>query len=177
MRARVVVAALALLAVSGACRKKTSVTSNVDAQNKVAMRTVALYYESPAMVLAPESRNLPLPESPAGALSVLMRELAKGPANPATPRLLPADTVVRGTYLLPGGTALVDLGGTTLTRGWGTGSHQEMMAIYSIVQTATENVPEVKRVRILLNGGPAETLAGHISLSRSLVPAPALTGR
>lgn len=177
MSRRVVVAVLALLLAAGACKKKAPVATNVDAQNKVAVRTVSLFFESPNMVLAPESRNLPLPESPAGALSVLMRELAKGPANPQTPRLLPADTVIRGTYLLPGGTALVDLGGATLTQGWGTGSHQELMAVYSIVQTATANVPEVKRVRILMNGGPAETLAGHISLSRSLVPAPALTGR
>ena len=83
---------------------------------------------------------------------------------------LPADTVVRGAFLLPDGTAFIDLGGPTLTSGWPAGSHEELMAVYSIVQTITSNFAEAKRVRILLNGAPAETLAGHIALDRSLTP-------
>jgi spore germination protein GerM len=90
------------------------------------------------------------------------------------PRIFPPDSVVRATFLLPDGTAFVDLGGPTLTQGWGTGSHEELMAVYSIVSTVTTNFPEVKRVRILVNGEPAETLAGHISLRGSLTPMPSL---
>jgi hypothetical protein len=92
----------------------------------------------------------------------------KGPARPALSlRLFPADTVVRGTYLLPGGTVVVDLGGSTLTQGWGTGSHQELMAVQSLVQTLSANFADARRVRIVVNGTAAETLAGHVSLSRS----------
>ena len=80
------------------------------------MRTVSLYYESPDLLLAPERRNLPLPQNPAAALDLVMRELLKGSANAAVPRLLPADTTIRGAYLLPEGTAFVDLGGPTLTQ-------------------------------------------------------------
>ena len=68
----------------------------------------------------------------------------------------------------------MDLGGPTLTSGWGTGSHEELMAVYSIVSTVTANFPEAKRVRILVNGEPAETLAGHVSLRGALVPMPSL---
>ena len=99
-----------------------------------------------------------------------MKELVKGSANAAVPRVFPADSVVRATFLLPDGTAFVDLGGPTLTQGWGTGSHEELMAVYSIVSTVTTNFPEAKRVRILVNGESAETLAGHVSLRGSLVP-------
>jgi len=105
---------------------------------------------------------------------VVVRELVKGSANPSLPALLPADTVVRSAFLLPDGTAFVDLGGPTLTSGWGTGTHRELMAIYSVVQTVTANFPEAKRVRILINDEPAETLAGHISLARALAPMPSL---
>jgi len=107
----------------------------------------------------------------------VMRELLKGPMNAAVPRLLPADTIVRGAYLLPDGTAFVDLGGPTLTQGWATGSHQELMALYSVVQTVTANFPEAKRVRVLVNGEPGETLGGHVSLTRALTPVPSMVVR
>ena len=160
-----------------ACNRQAPLTRNLAVENKVAMRTVSLYYESQDLLLAPEKRDLPLPENPAAALDLVMRELVKGSANTAVPRLLPDDTVVRGAYLLPDGTAFVDLGGPTLSQGWTTGSHQELMAIYSVVQTVTANFPEAKRVRMLVNGEPAETLAGHVSLSRALTPMPSVVAR
>ena len=166
---RLLLVVLLLLAASG-CRKKATLSSNVDVENKVAMRTVNLFFEAPDMLLVPERRDIALPENPAGAMPVVVRELLKGPANAAVPRLLPADTILRGAYLLPDGTAFVDLGGPTLTNGWPVGSHQELMAVYSVVQTVTANFAEAKRVRVLVNGTPAETLGGHIALSRALAP-------
>jgi hypothetical protein len=160
--------ALALLALAGACRKKAPLTPNLAVENKVAMRPVTLFFERSDMYLGREQRNLALPENPAGALSVVVRELLK--ASPVFPR----DSAVRATYLLPDGTVFVDLGGPTLTQGWGTGSHEELMAAYSIVSTVTANFPEAKRVRILINGEPADTLAGHVSLRGALVPMPSL---
>lgn len=156
-----------VLAIS--CRKPARST-NLNVENKVAVRTVRLYFESPEMLLAPETRNVALPEKPAGALAATVRELFKGSANASVPRMFPPDTIVRGAYLLSDGTAFVDLGGPTLSQGWGTGSHEELMAIYSVVQTVTVNFPQARRVRFLLNGEPAETLAGHINLARSLTP-------
>jgi hypothetical protein len=168
---RAAVLALALLAVAGGCRKKKeNPAANLNAANRVAMRSVQLFYESPQMLLAAEPRNIALPESSAAALPIVVRELMKGPSTAAVMRLFPPDTVVRGTYLLPGGTVVVDLGGATLSQGWGTGSHQELMAAHSLAQTVSANFTEGRRVRLLINGGPAETLAGHVSLSRSLEP-------
>lgn len=167
---RIAVALAALLLLAAACKPKRETPANLNAANKVAMRMVRLYYESPQMLLTAETRNVALPESAPAALPVVMRELLKGPVMPASLRLFPADTVMRAAYLLPGGTAIVDLGGPTVTQGWGTGSHQELMAIYSIVQTVTANFPEARTVRVLVNGSPGETLAGHISLARSFTP-------
>ena len=171
---RTAAVALALLAALGACKKKESAAPNLNAENRVAVREVRLFYESPQMLLIPETRNLPLPESSAAALSIVVRELMKGPASKDALRLFPQDTVVRATYLLPGGTAVVDLGGDTLSAGWGTGSHQELMAAFSLAQTVSANFTEGRRVRVLINGVPAETLAGHVSLTRSLEPLPFL---
>jgi hypothetical protein len=157
------------------CKKpKPPLTSNLAVENKVALRTIHLYFESPQMLLTSETRDVQLPENPAGALPAVITELVKGSANQGVPHSLPADTVVRGAYLLPDGIAIVDLGGPTLTQGWGTGSHEELMAVYSVVQTVVANFPQARRVRLLINGEPAETLAGHVALDRSLGPMPSL---
>ncbi|MGA8806937.1 MAG: GerMN domain-containing protein [Thermoanaerobaculia bacterium] len=166
---RAVVVSLAILAIAGGCRKKP-LSANLNAENKVAVRPVTLFFEGPDMLLVRETRNVALPENPAGALSIVARELLKGSANAGVPHIFPRDTVVRATFLLPDGTAFIDLGGNTLAQGWGTGSHEELMAVYSVVQTVTTNFPEAKRVRILINDEPAETLAGHVNLSRALLP-------
>ncbi len=172
------VAVLLLLAVSTGCRKeKTLAVANLNVQNKVAVRAVALFYESQEMLLVAERREVALPENPAAAVPAVMRELMKGSVNPSVPRLFPSDTVVRAAYLLPDGTAFVDLGGPTLSDGWATGTHQEMMAIHSAVQTAVTNFPEVKRVQILINGTPPETVGGHLSGARPFMPMPALVGK
>lgn len=169
-----VVSCAALVVLLGGCRKKDEAAANLAAANRVRVRAVRLYYESPRMLLAAETRSIALPENPAGAIPLVVRELMKGPSRPPLARVYPADTVVRGAYLLPGGTVIVDLGGSTLTQGWGTGSHQELMAVYSLVQTLSANFREAQRVRVLINGTPAETLAGHVSLARSVGPLPAL---
>jgi spore germination protein GerM len=173
---RAVVLSLAILAIAGGCKKK-ALTPNLNAENKVEVRPVTLFFEGPEMLLVRETRNVALPENPAGALSLVARELLKGSANAGVPHIFPRDTIVRSTFLLPDGTAFIDLGGATLTQGWGTGSHEELMAVYSVVQTVTANFPEAKRVRILVNGEPAETLAGHVNLSRALAPMPVFVAR
>lgn len=173
---RVIVLLLAIAAIAGACKKK-GLSPNLNAENKVAVRPVTLFFEGPEMLLVPETRNVALPQNPAGALSIVSRELLKGSANAGVPHIFPRDTVVRGTFLLPDGTAFIDLGGPTLSQGWGTGSHEELMAVYSVVQSVTTNFPEAKRVRILVNDEPAETLAGHVNLSRALTPMPAYVAK
>jgi Sporulation and spore germination len=174
VRRTVITLAATLLTLATGCSKPKPLTPNLNIENKVAVRPIVVFYEAPTMLLTSETRSVALPENPAGALSVVVRELIKGSSNPSLPQLFPADTVVRGAFLLPDGTAFVDLGGPTLAGGWGTGTHRELMAIYSVVQTVTANFPEAKRVRILINDEPAETMAGHVSLAHALTPMPSL---
>jgi hypothetical protein len=172
---RATLAALAaLLVVALACRKEKAPGAAADAENRVAVRAIQLFYESPDLVLVPETRSVALPENAAGALSGTIRELLKGSANASIPRLFPPDTILRGAYLLPDGTALVDIGGPTLSAGWTTGTHQELMAAYSVVETVMRNFNGARRVRLLVNGEATETLAGHLSLRRALTPNPSL---
>ena len=169
----VAVVALYLLFAAGCRSEKKTVENAIALVNKVSSRTITLFFESPEG-LVPEQRTLPLPESDAAALSLVARELLKGSANASIPRPLPEDSVIRAAYLLPAGLAVVDVGGPTLDSGWNTGSHGELIAVYSLVQTVVSNFPSVQRVRIVVNGQPAQTLAGHIEIDRSLRPLPYL---
>lgn len=169
---RALVLPLVIFTALSGCRRERETPADVKLAeaNKVTAHTVQLYFESSDMLLAPEPRSVGLPESSAAALPALLRELIKGSVNPGVPKPFPPDTELRGAYLLADGTAVVDLGGPTLAGGWNTGSHQEMIAAYSVVQTVVANVPEAKRVRLLVNGQPAETLAGHLTIDRPLLP-------
>jgi spore germination protein GerM len=171
------VAALALVLPASSCRKERTAAERLQLANKVTARAVNLYFLSAENLLVPEKRTVPLPEGDAAALTPIMQELLNGAKVPSLVRSLPADSTVRATFLLEDGTAVIDLGGPTLTEGWNTGSEQEMAAIYSVVQTVVDNVGSAKRVRLLVNGQPAETLAGHIAIDRSLTPLPFLLKR
>ena len=163
-------AALLLILAFAACKKQRTAAEEVRLANKVSTRTVTLFFETPDLLLGPESRTLPLPEDEAQAMGDVMKELLKGSANTAVPKLFPVDVTLRGAYLLPDGTAVIDLGGSSLSNGWPTGSHQELMAVYGVVSTMTTNFRSVQKVRLLVNGQVTQTLAGHVSIDRSLRP-------
>jgi len=165
---------LSAVCVLASCRGRETPQLTTTAVNRVSVRSVNLFFETPQLLLGPEQRNLSLPENEAGALTPVVRELIRGSVNAAVPRSFPPDSIVRATYLMANGTAVVDLGGATLVNGWSAGSHEELIATFSIVQTLTANFPSIKRVRILVNGQAAETLAGHVAIDRSLSPLPSL---
>jgi hypothetical protein len=48
------------------------------------------------------------------------------------------------------------------------GSTEELLAVYSIVDSIVINLPAVRRVQILIRGEPVDTLAGHVDISRPL---------
>lgn len=162
--------ALVALTLLSCNRSNEAAESDEKLVAKTSQRQVRFYFERADSLLAPEVRTMTLPENPAASLTPVMREFLKGPATPDAARPFPPDSVIRGAYVLPDGTAIVDIGGATLANGWTTGSHAELMGAQAIVQTVIANVPQVKRVRIVVNGQPGETLAGHIRIDRPLTP-------
>ncbi len=73
---------------------------------------------------------------------------------------------LRNAFLLPEGEAVLDL---ALDAGLTFGSDEELTIVGSLVDTTLHNVAETSRVRILVNGEPAETLGGHVDLTRPLL--------
>jgi hypothetical protein len=77
---------------------------------------------------------------------------------------------LRALYLDAAGTAYLDLAPVTpAQREIRASVQEELLAVYALVNSVAQNIPEVRQVRILLDGREAQTLAGHIDLSRSFV--------
>jgi germination protein M len=120
-------------------------------------------------VLVPEKRQIVKTAEPVALAKQVVAELIAGPQQPGAVRALPEASVLRQIYLTPDGTAIADFG-PELPAGLGGGSDREMMAVYSIVNALTTNVTGVTRVAILVGGQPADTLNGHMDLTRPLRP-------
>lgn len=73
---------------------------------------------------------------------------------------------LRELYLDASGTAYLDLS-VVPKEGIRASAWEELLAAYALVNSLMQNVEEVKRVRFLLDGKEAQTLAGHVDLSRS----------
>jgi hypothetical protein len=114
--------------------------------------------------LAVEERDLPIPlkEDFIAQLRDVIRELIKGPVSDLrlTP-VLPEETKIRGIFIDSNGICYLDFGKEVQERFPG-GAWTELLSLYSIVNTLTTNFPEIKGVKILVEGYEVETLAGHI---------------
>jgi hypothetical protein len=93
----------------------------------------------------------------------ILQKLQEGPhANTMFPSL-PKDTKVQDLFISEQGTAFIDFSNAIATNHSG-GVLNELATIYSIVDSLTYNLPEIKQVKILIGGVEKETLAGHCLL-------------
>lgn len=116
--------------------------------------------------LRPEERDIPKPERAGAFLRTLFAELRRGPTREGLVGALPQKLQLRNAFLLPDGEAVLDL---AMDSGLSFGSAEELTIVASLVNTILQNVAATDRVRILVNGEPAETLGGHVDLTRPLL--------
>jgi len=81
---------------------------------------------------------------------------------------IPAGTTLRALFIT-GGEAYVDLSRELAANHPG-GTMHERLTVETIVSALTANLPAVTSVQLLVDGKELETLAGHINLSRPMVP-------
>lgn len=122
--------------------------------------------------VAPVQIEIPLSADPVERSRQLLQALI---ANPPTPdqRTLPAGATLLGFYILPDGTAVADFS-DSLSSETPSGILSESMAVNSIARTLAANVPQLRRLKILIHGQEVDTLAGHVDLTGffDLNPAP-----
>ena len=130
---------------------------------------VKLFFQAadrPGLVI--EERPVAFSTDLSRQLRGVMEELVRGSKIGLGPTLSP-ETRVLDVFVTPRGVAYVDLS-KEVVAGHPGGSEAERMTVYSVVDSLTASFPGVKRVQILVEDKPAETLAGHIDLTRPLLP-------
>jgi hypothetical protein len=120
--------------------------------------------------LSPATVELSLSSDPALRAKQVLNTLLAGPVD-AEARTLPTDAVLLAFYLLPDGTGVADFS-EALATSIPSGIESEQLAVNSITQTLAANVPQVLRLKILIHGQEAETLAGHLDLTGSFAVNP-----
>jgi spore germination protein GerM len=116
--------------------------------------------------LVSERRYVPPSITPSDRAKASLQELIAGPHGDAL-RTLPAEVKVRELFIDDQGTAYVDFS-EALRQTHPGGPWAEMLTLRSIMQTVMANIPEIKRVQILIEGREVETLTGHLDIRRPL---------
>jgi len=127
--------------------------------------TVKLFYppSSGNSVLVAEDAAVFKSSEVANRAKQILQKLQEGPQTDGMFPSMPKDTKLQDVFLSEQGTAFVNFSNTIVTNHPG-GVINELATIYSIVDSLTYNLPEIKEVKILIGGVEKETLAGHCLL-------------
>ena len=93
----------------------------------------------------------------------ILQKLLEGPKTVGLYPSMPKDTKLQEVFIDDAGTAYVDFS-TQISANHPGGILNEQATIYSIVNSLTYNLPEIRQVKILVGGAEKETLAGHCLL-------------
>ena len=134
-----------------------------------------MYWLTPPSLssLAVSTVQIPLSANPVErSKQIIVALITMAPAPER--RTLPPDAALLGFYITPDGTGVADFS-DELQTGIPSGILSEQLAVDSIVQTLGANRTGIQRLKILIHGQEAETLAGHLDLS-GFFPVPSAGG-
>ncbi len=130
---------------------------------------VKLFFEdTQGRGLVLEERSVTYHASLSRQIQVVVEELLRGSTTGSLSPLA-GEAKVLEVLVTARGAAYVDLS-KEITHGQLPGARAELLAVYSLVNSVTLNFPAIRRVQIMVDGQPTETLAGHVDLSRPLLP-------
>ena len=112
--------------------------------------------------LSAEDRVVPDTGDPVDLGRQVIMALLQGPRGNLV-RTIPGETRLNALFIAGNGTGYIDLSKAVTEKHPG-GIRSEMMTIYSIVNSLVLNVEQIKTVKILIDGGEAWTLAGHVDI-------------
>jgi len=133
-------------------------------------RKVTLFFqgEEGETLVSEEREIIADAAAPAVEARALLLELIKG-SKAGLLSTLPPETKLLQIYVTKNGTAYVDFSREFIDR-HPSGSSAEIATVYAVVDSLAYNLKAVKKVFILVEGEERETLAGHITLDRPIVP-------
>jgi spore germination protein GerM len=158
---------LLILIAFGALVARKYLTSSAPAPVPVAAepkqrREVVLYFAAPpATYLVAETREIDSCLDERECLRAIVQELVHGPVGDLLP-VFPVQAVVRDVGIA-GEEATVDFSRDLIDNHPG-GSVPELLTVYGLANTLAANFPDIRQVRILVEGAAVESLKGHVDL-------------
>jgi hypothetical protein len=135
---------------------------------------VVLYFPGPGGVLVAESRPLSTELEGEERVERILEEILRGPTTEGLYPSFAADTAVTGVLVAPDGTAFVDLGSAERASPSPCGSQEELLKVFSLVNSILLNEAQISAVVLLWNGRQLTTFAGHVDTARPLRARPGL---
>jgi spore germination protein GerM len=137
-----------------------------DASSGRRIQATLFYVSDDGSDLIPVARDVPYGATPADqARQILTAQVHAAPDGYVS--AIPGGTTIRSVFLGPKGELYVDLSPDGLL-GHVSGSLDEALAVFAIVNAVTVNLPDVNAVQILVDGKEVDSLAGHIDLREPL---------
>lgn len=124
---------------------------------------VTLYFsDTNERFLFPEKRYIPKEKNPEGQAKEIIKALVEG-SKTGLVNTFPVKTDVISVKI--GSNQMVQVSfGQNLAANHPGGSASEMATIYSLTNTLIANIPEIKKIKILIEGKEQESLKGHIDI-------------
>ena len=132
-------------------------------------RTVTLYFpDRQAESLTAEAREIAVRDGFENQVKAVVHALADGPVSDDAVGALPPETaIVQVFWVEERQTLFLDFNAALVSDHPG-GSTGEYFTIAMLLRTISENFPAVRRVQILVEGSPVETIAGHYAVDEPL---------
>jgi len=128
---------------------------------------IHLYYATKdASNLTSEERIVEKLECPVKFAKNLLLELFNGSEDDNF-SILPKGNFIRSLFLSDEGIFYLDLK-DEIFKYYPGGASMELLSVYSLVNTLILNIPEIKKVKIIVNGKEKQTFNGHIDIRHPL---------
>lgn len=115
------------------------------------------------IVLSAEDQTIFRSAELTNRIKQILQKVIEGPISKELIASIPKDTKIQEVFIDDTGMAYVDFSSAIASNHPG-GMLNEQATIYSIVNSLTYNLPEIRQVKILVGGAEYETLAGHCLL-------------
>ena len=139
-----------------------------EAAAKRERREVVLYFsDANERFLVPEKRLVPKGKNTAAQAEEIVKALIEGPKLGQI-RTIPAGAKLQGIRIADG-TATLNFDNPFIEQHPG-GTASEVATVYSLANTLTQNLTEIKKVRFQVGGKDVTTIKGHVDLREPIFP-------
>jgi len=145
------------------CIANNSIEIEKNLQSSELFEGFLYFADKDSMFLKSVQQRFPFGKSSNELGVAIIQSLIQGPPVSNLETTLPEDTKINTFFITAQGEAFVDLD-FDLDKAGKMDTQSELLAIYSIVNSLTLNIDEIKKVKILVKGNEAITFAGHVDL-------------